>query len=89
MEVETGWAGRHWNLIREAYGRAPRFHDQLEPLLRPFFEKAGKERFLTEITQESLWLFWEPLRLRAEIHWASDLPDFGKETSGLRVFAAT
>lgn len=77
MQVDSTrpWAKRHWQQIAAAYGHAPRFHDQVEPLLRPFYEKVAQEKFLAEICQESLWLFWEPLGLRTELHWASDLPE--------------
>jgi len=75
MEVDGNWTDRHWQIIESTYGNAPRFHDQLEPLLRPYFEKMKKERFLIDICQEGLWLFWEPLGLRAELHWASELPE--------------
>jgi hypothetical protein len=71
------WAERHWRLVKETYGRAPRFADQLEPLLRPFFERARKKKFLAEICEEGLWLFWEKLGLQTELHWASDLPGSG------------
>lgn len=74
VDADAPWAREHWRLIEETYGRAPRFRDQVEPLLRPFFEKMQKEKFLIDISQESLWLFWEGLDLKSEIHWASELP---------------
>jgi hypothetical protein len=75
VDVSQPWAKAHWHSIERAYGKAPRFRDQVEPLFRPFFEKMQKEKFLVDICQEGLWLFWEPLGLKAELHWASDLPE--------------
>lgn len=69
------WARRHWALVEEAYGSAPRFRDQLEPLLRPFFAKAEGLEFLVDVIQESLWLFWDALHLKTELHWSSELPE--------------
>lgn len=74
VDTEAPWARDHWRLIEETYRHAPRFRDQVEPLLRPFLEKAQKEKFLIDISQESLWLFWEGLDLKSEIHWASEMP---------------
>lgn len=74
VDSDSPWAKDHWNLIEETYRQAPLFRRQLEPLLRPFFEKAQKEKFLLDIAQESLWLFWEALELKSEIHWASEMP---------------
>lgn len=78
VDRDQRWARRHWESIRAAYGKAPRFRDQLEPTLRPFFEKAAGLDFLVDVTQESLFAFWEPLGLATELHWASDTP--GPET---------
>lgn len=77
MEVDhtQNWSLEHWRIIENAYGKAPRFRDQLEPILRPYFEKMKSEKFLVDVCQEGLWLFWEPLGLSAELHWASDLPE--------------
>ncbi len=75
MKVDSsqGWAKAHWKTIQQIYGKAPYFATQVEPLLRPYFEKIQKEEFLIEISQEALWIFWEAFELKSELHWASDL----------------
>lgn len=84
MEVsDEPWAETQWRIIQQAYGHAPRFRDQVEPLLRPYFEKMKKEKFLLDICLEGLWLFWEPLGLKTEIHFASDFP--GEEEKNERL----
>lgn len=85
MQVDTdaNWSQHHWRQIEENYRHAPRFRDQVEPLLRPYFEKMQKEKFLVDISQESLWIFWEGLDLKSEIHWSSEMP--GQEGANERL----
>lgn len=75
VDQSQAWARRHWESVRAAYGKAPQFRTQVEPLLRPFFEKASQEKFLIDISQGSLFLFWEAFNLKADLHWSSDLPE--------------
>jgi hypothetical protein len=78
IDPSQDWARRHWASVQAAYGKAPLFKEQIEPLLRPYYEKAAGAKFLLEATEESLWLFWEALSLGSELHWSSDM----KERSG-------
>jgi hypothetical protein len=85
MEVEPSraWARQHGETLRSIYGRAPYFRTQVEPILRPFFENVAKERFLLDITLESLWAFWDFFELRCEVHWSSELGVPGAKTEKL------
>lgn len=75
VDQAQSWARRHWESVRAVYGKAPEFRTQVEPLLRPYFEKVQKEKFLVDVTQEGLFLFWEAFNLKADLHWSSDLPE--------------
>lgn len=74
VDTQQAWARRHWETIRACYGAAPYFKSQLEPILRPYFEKAQGLEFLVDVSQESLYAFWEAFGLSTELHWASDTP---------------
>lgn len=77
MEIDQSrnWARSHWETVRAAYGKAPYFKSQVEPVLRPFFEKAAGHKFLVDVSQDSLWLFWEEFALTPELHWSSDMKE--------------
>lgn len=85
MEVDASlpWAKKHLASLRALYGKAPFWKAQLEPKLAPFFEHIQKQRFLLDVCQESLYLFWDELGLQAELHWASDSPAEGESTERL------
>jgi hypothetical protein len=70
---DQDWAKKHWHALEVAYGKSPYFHSQMEPLLRPFYEKVKNESFFIDVCQEALWLFWEHFEIKTELHWASDI----------------
>jgi hypothetical protein len=77
MEVDASqaWAAKHWKTIQAAYGKAPHFRSQVEPILRPYFEKMQEEKFLLDIVQAGLWLFWDTFELSCELHWSSEMKE--------------
>lgn len=85
MQVDNSlpWAKKHYATLASIYGRFPFWKTQLEPKLAPFYEKMAKQRFLLEVCQESLYLFWDELGLQAELHWSSDLAVPGESTERL------
>lgn len=82
MEIDRGqkWAARHWQIIHSLYKKSPFFHSQLEPTLRPFLERAQSFKFLLDLCEASIGLFWEPLDLQAPIWHSSDLEAQGKKS---------
>jgi hypothetical protein len=48
VEISESWADKHWRAIELAYRRAPYF-DALAATVRGWYERAAKERLLTEI----------------------------------------
>lgn len=48
VEISESWADKHWRAIELAYRRAPYF-DALAGAARSWYERAAKERLLTEI----------------------------------------
>lgn len=85
MEIDQSraWPKKHWGEIQALYGKSPYFRNQLEPLLRPFFEKASQYKFLIDLCEESVAIFWKPLQLRAQVWHASDLEPEGKKSERL------
>jgi hypothetical protein len=75
MEIDhsTAWRRRHWQTLQSLYGRAPHFADQLEPLVRPYLEGAGKFRFLIDACEASTSLLWESFGLDATVWHSSHL----------------
>lgn len=85
MQVDSSqhWGKHHWDLLENAYKKAPQFESQLKPLLKPFLEKMQAEKFLQNISEQSLWLFQEALGFQPELFWASELPEAGESTERL------
>lgn len=48
VEISEAWADKHWRAIELAYRRSPYF-DALAASVRGWYERAAKERLLTEI----------------------------------------
>lgn len=86
MEIDQSrnWTRQHWEQLELAYRDAPYFRSQLEPLLRPFlFETAPKYRFLIDLCEASVAMFWKPLQLGCSVWHASDLEPEGKKSARL------
>ena len=85
MEIDhsRAWPRSHWGEIAALYGKAPEFHTQLEPLLRPFLEQASQHKFLIDLCEASVALFWKPLGLKAQVWHASDLEPEGMKSERL------
>jgi hypothetical protein len=48
VEIEKSWAEKHWRALELAYRRAP-FFEVLAPTVRGWYERADKEKRLTEV----------------------------------------
>jgi len=48
VEIEKPWTERHWRALELAYRRAP-FFEALAPTVRSWYERADKEKQLTEV----------------------------------------
>ena len=48
VEIAEAWAEKHWRTIELAYRRAPHFA-ALAPVVRGWYDRAGKETLLTEV----------------------------------------
>jgi hypothetical protein len=48
VEIEKPWAEKHWRTLELAYRRAP-FFEALAPTVRSWYERADKEKRLTEV----------------------------------------
>jgi hypothetical protein len=85
MEIDQSrnWTRQHWDQLEKTYREAPCFKSQLEPLVRPFLEEAHKHRFLIDLCEASVALFWKPLRLGCTVWHASDLEPEGKKSERL------
>jgi hypothetical protein len=85
MEIDRSrsWTTSHWHTLQSLYGRAPHFKSQLEPIVRPFLEKAEKFRFLIDACEASVALFWEYLRLEAPVWHSSHLDVHTKKNKRL------
>lgn len=85
MEIDhsRAWHKSHWGLLKALYGKAPEFKTQLEPLFRPFLEQAPQHKFLIDLCEASVALFWKPLELKAQVWHASDLEPEGVKSERL------
>jgi hypothetical protein len=83
IDRSQSWAKHHWATLRSLYGRAPFFHSQLEPVVRPFFERAQELRYLQDACRESVQAVCALLGLDAPSICSSDLPETGKKSERL------
>lgn len=85
LEVDhsRNWPRVHWQTLRTLYGRAPYFQSQLEPVIRPFFEKADEQKLLFDLCAGSVAAVCAFLGLETPTLRASDFPDAGPKTDRL------
>jgi len=83
VDRSKNWAKQHWLILQNLYRDAPYLETQLEPLVRPFLETASKYRFLIDLCEASVGIFWKPLRLASLVWHASDLEASGKKSARL------
>jgi hypothetical protein len=83
IDRSQSWQRHHWLQLAQLYRSAPHFAGQLEPLVRPFLESAGRYRFLIDLCEASVALLWRPLELDCTIWRASDLEAEGKKSARL------
>ena len=75
LNPDDHWADRHWKTIRAVYAKRPEFKRQLEPLLRPWFEKAHQYQTLREATIESMKVCFSALDIRPEVVLSSSFAE--------------
>lgn len=85
LEVDRAdrWAERHWKTLATLYGGRPYFKSQLEPLVRPWLEKAVGMQRMAEIALGSTRLCLEALGLNPDLLMSSELPETGRKTERL------
>jgi hypothetical protein len=83
VDHSRNWPKRHWETLRTIYGKAPHFKNQLEPVIRPFFERADERKFLFDLCAESVGALCEFLGLEAPTARASDFPATGVKSDRL------
>lgn len=83
VDVGTHWWRTHWRTLEAVYGRRPYFRSQLEPLVRPWLERAASTRHFWDVSLDSLRLLLDALRLSPEIALGSELPERGAKTERL------
>lgn len=83
IDQSRNWPRVHWNTIRAVYGKAPFFASQLEPIIRPFFERADEKKFLFDLCTESVARVCEFLNVEIPAALASDFPEQGTKSERL------
>ncbi|MFB9265922.1 WbqC family protein [Bradyrhizobium erythrophlei] len=82
VEIEKPWAEKHWRAVELAYRRAP-FFDQFAPTLKAWYERADKERRLTDVNELFLRGIAELLGLETRIVRDTAYPAEGVKTARL------
>ena len=82
VEIEKPWAEKHWRTLELAYRRAP-FFEALAPTVRDWYERAAKERRLTEVNALFLREIVSLLGLGTRIVRDTDYPTQGVKTERL------
>lgn len=82
VEIEKPWADKHWRSIELAYRRAP-FFAELSPTVRHWYERAEKEKLLTEINSIFLREIVQLLGFKTRIVRDTAYPSPGAKTERL------
>lgn len=83
VDHSRNWPRIHWETLRTLYGAAPHFKGQLEPLIRPFFERADERKYLFDLCAGSVTAVSEFLQLDPPSARASDFPESGVKSERL------
>jgi WbqC-like protein family len=82
VEIEKRWAEKHWRALELAYRRAP-FFEALAPSVRGWYERADKERRLTDVNALFLREIASLLGLSTRIVRDTSYPAQGAKTERL------
>ncbi|WFU83858.1 WbqC family protein [Bradyrhizobium sp. CIAT3101] len=82
VEIEQPWAEKHWRTLELAYKRAACF-EQFAPTVKGWYERAGKERLLTDVNAIFLHGIVELLGLKTRITRDTAYPAQGIKTERL------
>jgi WbqC-like protein family len=82
VEIEKPWTERHWRALELAYRRAP-FFEALAPTVRSWYERADKEKRLTDVNALFLREIANLLGLGTRIVRDTDYPSHGGKTERL------
>jgi hypothetical protein len=80
--IEKPWAEKHWRTLELAYRRAP-FFEALAPTVRSWYERADKEKRLTDVNAVFLHEIASLLGLGTRIVRDTVYPGQGEETERL------
>ncbi len=82
VEIEKPWTERHWRALELAYRRAP-FFEALAPTVRSWYERADKEKRLTDVNALFLREIANLLGLGTRIVRDTGYPSHGGKTERL------
>lgn len=82
VEIEKSWAEKHWRSLELAYRRAPHF-EQFAPKVKGWYERAEKERLLTNVNEIFLRGLAGALGLATRITRDAAYPSSGAKTERL------
>lgn len=82
VEIAEPWADKHWRALELAYARAPFFAD-FAPRVRGWYERAGKERRLTDVNTVFLGEIAALLGLRTDMVRDTEFAAEGRKTERL------
>jgi hypothetical protein len=82
VEIEKPWTEKHWRALELAYRRAP-FFEALAPTVRGWYERADREKRLTQVNALFLWEIANLLGLGTRIVHDTIYPTQGTKTERL------
>jgi WbqC-like protein family len=77
--ADPRWAERHWDILRQAYRRAPHF-STYAPALEPAYERCAQERLLSRINRHLLETICELLEIGTRLTWSTEYSATGGRT---------
>jgi WbqC-like protein len=73
------WAERHWDIVRQAYRKAPHF-DSVSTELRETFEQCASEQLLSRVNRRLLEALCRLLGIETQFVWSTDYSAVGSRT---------
>jgi hypothetical protein len=86
VEIAAPWADQHWRAIELAYRRAP-FFEEFSPVVRGWYERAAKERLLTNVNAPFIEEIARLLKLGTRIVRDTAYEGEGRKTEHLLAIA--
>jgi len=77
--AQSDWAERHWDVVRQAYRRAPHF-DHYASAVQDAYARVSTEHFLSRVNRALIEVVCSLIRIPTSLSWSTDYTASGSRT---------